>query len=1475
MAGEVAKAEAARAGVLQEFEDVSNIVRDRGESADIDLGDLTVDEAVAWEDAHNGWSSEAAEAYRARVNAATSADEVESLRVEYPSGRIPQGPEPKFSEFAGVRVLRDRATNVLDAVRKDPDVIQLLDEQQIFDAAKTLDEMNKVDDTRRVLDEAEAAVVEAKRRLEQIPSVRTFRRVARQALAGVPAARRQLDQWKAFGYEFNGAENTRSLRFSAAFEPRTKVLEPTDPNITYSPLAVVKMPASPLARGIKNSAYWVGQYIVDPTMQKINAAAQVSGSQALGRLTSKMIDLPLVGYRWNYTRAVKNSLQDSWGDTAAELRFASDTYRLQANADLSPETRAAILSEIYGGDGPVATNSPMLRRQAILDKLDSITDDGKFMLDNDYSIQSTFVRGTEDQAEALLSEYRALLDTEMKSIDDAAASFDEAYQSRQSDIRRRLLDAEYKPDDIELNQAVEVYRRMIELREKISNRIVHTDTNPYNIEYLRNLYTEAMNALRITPEHLFGKDGRSGRLGAHVDNVVLLNNAVQPLLENLIDMTDNNIIGFAQRADAEGTVFDNLDNAVGEAMEQEWLRFVRTLTGDGDGLFRRGDAGPSDTAAPVIIRAGNQQGVPKGFTRVNLPRLKTTVADGKVSAEKLVDTRQSFVIPNEFLITRKANKGKSRTVRTLTPEEGRKALETGSLNAMSDIFPNARYYSEKVSESGFTGARDNEKQVKNEHVVATSGLREHSIAMAVKSEVMNYQFRMTDQLVRQAEEQAILLPAEQVVGRPGMDSGYRALAIVRPFDDIESARAFAVARGVEKKFDEALEAGPQSINNITEANPGLSVMEIDGQQRFVVRGSIDDWAKYSGDEDLAANSIMSDYKNRVYETDDALPTRGYVFAVPNIVDEKLSLMVIQGNTYATRLLQKPLVKGPTGLFKRIVLNLRLGFIQANVVGGTGMLMMRNPSAAAKILARAIAKNGELAGDSAVAKFAGDSAAVDRQLAMEYDQNVYSQDAGVASRVKEPQSITDLRNGGSREWLKKYIWNGGYTTVAAFERMVRNAVAIDFLTSDPTFKAFMQGPEVQRYINNGEDYYGTPRPADGSNSISPFEAAADLLLDRTSPFFDAELKHRMRYNTNTVSGNYHRFAGWEQLMRNAAMPFYAWQRHSLAYTWRMAVDKPITASALYHIGQAGYNQVAEQGLPDYMRETIPLPEVIKAKLDMIPEDFRIDGSNLNPFGATTELTTALYRLVTGDTLGGKAESVFKFANPYLNMMIEDTLGVNPVTGNINWSRINDDSNGKGILGSTLDTFGNIGKSTYFGSVVKAKDVVDNAYEDDALSNMYPAIESAEEAEEILANMYTTDAEGNPVSKGLKGWSLKIPKPRTADQKNRAVDLVGAMGFKSYVLNAEVLADQSRDEFVSAMALSYYNNKKMADEASSEISRLRTWEQNRRYVEEYWAPRARQLGVDESIVQVVLMKLRSQKPKNFSSIDPNLLNMTMGG
>jgi hypothetical protein len=103
----------------------------------------------------------------------------------------------------------------------------------------------------------------------------------------------------------------------------------------------------------------------------------------------------------------------------------------------------------------------------------------------------------------------------------------------------------------------------------------------------------------------------------------------------------------------------------------------------------------------------------------------------------------------------------------------------------------------------------------------------------------------------------------------------------------------------------------------------------------------------------------------------------------------------------------------------------------------------------------------------------------------------------------------------------------------------------------------------------------------------------------------------------------------------------------------------------------------------------------------------------------------------------------------------------------------------------------------------------------------------------------------------------------------------MGFKSYVLNAEVLADQSRDEFVSAMALSYYNNKKMADEASSEISRLRTWEQNRRYVEEYWAPRARQLGVDESIVQVVLMKLRSQKPKNFSSIDPNLLNMTMGG
>jgi hypothetical protein len=493
------------------------------------------------------------------------------------------------------------------------------------------------------------------------------------------------------------------------------------------------------------------------------------------------------------------------------------------------------------------------------------------------------------------------------------------------------------------------------------------------------------------------------------------------------------------------------------------------------------------------------------------------------------------------------------------------------------------------------------------------------------------------------------------------------------------------------------------------------------------------------------------------------------------------------------------------------------------------------------------------------------------LAWEQDHNVYRQDAGIGASGKDPKNLVDVSSKSA--WVKKYIWNGGYTTVAAFERQVRNAVGVDFLTSDPIFKAFMDGPEVKAYIDNGVDHSGIVRPKDGDNAISPFEAATDILLDRNSPLFSPDLKNRMRYNTNTVSGNYHSFSPFETMLRNFAMPFYAWQRHSLSYSWRMMVDRPITANAIYKVSQQGYNQVAEQGVEEYLRQTIPVPSVLKEHLGMIPEDFRIDMGNINPYGTATSMVSSLYSVLTGDKV---AKSIFQFGNPYLNNLIKDQLGVDPVSGNIDWARLaSEDQNGAGIWGTTKGMFDKINESTVFGSAVRLRDTIDNVYAEDALSNKYAAIESKEDALKIIKNMYTTDAAGNPVSKGLTGWSLSIPEERSTEAASRSTDVAMALGFKAYLVNSENLNDQSRREDVAALALAFYNNKKMADEAVGDLNSLSNWQTKQNYVTQVWVPAARTQGVDEATIQIVLLKLQKEKPKGGKAIDPNLLMATMGG
>jgi hypothetical protein len=1320
---------------------------------------------------------------------------------------------------------RLNAESVIERLNENPELIEVLDEAQIREAAEVL----------RPIEEMNAAKVEietAQRKLDTAPTPRNFRKIARAAINGDVESIRRIEAWRAMGLEFNGAENSWSVRLGALFDERTKVLDKPESVLEASDKAIIRLPASPIVRGLKESWYWVGRKAEAAAARQI--ADPDKAATAATKIANKWIDFPRLGYRWSYTKAVQNEEIYDWGDTTSELYRARRLLEIEGAANLTAPQRQAIEAELFGGTGlRGSATAPQVQRQALYDKLRALPRDKKGV-----------VTPAARNDEALLNKkLNDLLDRELRSVDErlAAESFDEQFEAAGNDLRARIADPNYKAGDAQVDEMMDMYRRMVRQDEAIRHRLVHEDISPTTINHLRQLYAEAMNGLRLTERHLFGK---RGRLTKYTQRVLRPNRALALYLTRMVDIDDaEEIIAVAQKRDEVGTVFDDLEPSVRKQRERELVEAVRALTDDNAGIFRDGLGGAGEIGRPVIIKAKEQTAGPD-FVQFHIPRLRHTLDNGRVINGKLVDESEVFTMPKVFFAARKKGAG-APIVENATA--GRSLLETGALNGMADVYPNARFYSEKVAETGRQGIRMNEKMVKTESVIAHSAIREHSLAQAIRSQVNYFVARVERDLASLAEQQAVLIPARRVVGQDPEVSGYRVLSNVRVFDNINDARNFAKLRGVEDEFEKNAALYEQGVldpvSSTLDVPAGMGIrLKADNSTEFIVRGGVEDWAPYAINESLEQHGALAAYRDVMYSDPVDIPDHGFVLAVPNQVDKQLSVLAIEGDDFATRLLSNPMLKGSTNIFKWFVLNFNPKFIANNVIGGLTMLMIHNPAAAPKILMRAAQAVARKNGDSRMANVVREADAISRQLQYEFSHNVYRQDGGV--RSYEPASIRDLSN--KHGWFRKYVQNFGYTTISAFEDFIRKNVAIDYLRQDPTFNAFMLGDEVAEYVRRGIDWNGNVRT--GDDAITPFEAAVDLLLDRNSPFFNAELKHRMRYTTNTVSGNYHRFGPTEQLMRNFLMPFYAWQRHSLTYTYRLAVDKPITTNVLYNLGQYGYVQASNSGVPDYMMMTVPLPETIKEMFGIEEEDFRIDANALSPFATTGDMASAAVNLLTGTDMGA---NVFEFTNPYVNQVIKDTLGVDPRTGRFDFTG---EQSGKGFFNALKDTATGIGKGTYFGRAKGIYDAVEADYETDALENKYPAIDNAVD---ILKNQ----EEGEPFSE----WRLSIPEERSTirTQGNLASAIISAAGISNYRVNLDAVEENQRAEIVGAYVLNRANNAHMLEKSQEKLNGVENWRRRRDYVYEVWLPQAESQGVDPAAIQLVLAKIEDEKPDDKKS------------
>ena len=1372
-----------------------------------------------------------------------------------------------YSEYNAPSRFED-AQALLDSLERNPDLIGLVDEATIKNAANTVLERQRIVEAENVaaaarkgadiedvvlqeagetisaarkaqseaakaknaeeklraqaLSAADQEILDLEVKISQAPSARTFRRTMRSAINGDSLSQAELSRWRAMGYEFNGADKSFAVRTSALFEPRTKVLVAPSSVVEASDRAIIRLPASPIMRGLKETFFWVGRGVDKAAI----AASQKEG--VTGRVGTKFLDMPLLSYRYNYTKAIKQEAMYEWGDVASEMNRAAKLIKIDSEANLSPSMARAVEAQVVGGEGEIPLNYPAIQRQQLQDKIRS--------LPRDKNTGEIVPQARKDLANYEL-ELSKLLDSDIVDVTEAAKSFDDLFDKDLTDLRMRLADETYNADDPNLDVAVDLYRRLDKQDQAVRSRISHEDTTPESIAHLKLLYREAMSGLRLSATHLFGETGNKGRVGRYADKVLRVNTNL--LLTTLAKRNDlDSITSIAQNAEEVGTVFDTIaDGNLRTTRKQQMVDAVKAL--ERAGMFVDGMGSFGTPGRPVLVAADVNVG--NDFVAFHIPTLRHEIYDGKVLNGKIIDKNEVFVLPKVFFAAKKKGKG---AVVLESPQVGKELLYQGALNAMSNVYPKARFYSEKINDTGQRGVRQNEQMIANEGKVAESGMRQHALSRLIQSQVHYMKNRVERDLRSLAESQAVLIPAKFVNGKSAKESGYHVLHNVRPFDNATDALEFARLRGVSNEAEKALMAYADGslvpIETTMDMSSGLGVrITEDGSPEFIIRGGTHDWVSEANQENLAEHSTTAAWIAREFSDPSDIPDNGFVLALPDQAFKDLAQMTIESDNLSQRLLSSAGVRGWGNLFKFFVLNANPGFIANNVIGGMAMMLMYNPEVAPRLLSSMIQKMAR----ESIAKrinndaftlqlthFKNESEAIARSMTYETEHNIYRQDAGLLGSTKQ------------EPFLKKYVWHGGYTTVTAWEQMMRRNVGMQFLRNDAGFQSFMRGPEVAEYINNGIDWHGNVRA--GEDAITPFEAAADLLLDRGSPYFNANLKHRMRYTTNTVSGNYHNFNAAEQLMRNVVMPFYAWQRHSATFSYRMLVDKPITTNVLYNLGEQGYQQNAEQGVDEWMMGTIPVPMLIKDMFDITDDDFRIDGNALTPFGTTGEMAMAAFSLLTG---AESNSNVWNFTNPYLNQLIKDTLHVNPQNGNIDWKALQEDTKStSGILDMGKNMFTNVYKATYPYKLTEVAKYQE--YEQDALSNKYAAVDNAPD---IMKNYDPKDPEAS--------WKLSIPKMRTTEALDPAQRILTALGVKAYKMNPSTLPMSTRQDAVGAMVLQVLNEDGKKSKAEKAVASAQEWKRRFDYVMQVWVPAAEAQGIDPVQIQLVLAKIRDERPK----------------
>lgn len=1080
-------------------------------------------------------------------------------------------------------------------------------------------------------------------------SAREFARIQRAALNNDIRAELAMGELGSNGYMGinSGYAPTFVDRAAAFFEPRwtyysqADIQDPNAPRIEpILPEGVTKDPArsetiegfaslryagSPLARG--------AQKVFFKSQKAIAAKGAAEGtSKGIKTVANIVASLPLIGFNYRYSKALKTDV-NSVGTLIQRELFTHRVFEQLIDVDgehglgaISSPEQLAIMSQVSGKlYSPQMLRSIMLRNIAL----------------DDAAPGNMSVAGRE-LLEAKLAEL------ESPEFLDAYVNATKEMMEGTSERGKRLAKAR---DDFRRKMDLIHHEAGIELSDS-------------NVSDLARIYAPVINALALEPETIATALNRLGGKSPAAKRVAKLNPNLS--LFEMLDMLDlpSTSAGVILKNRIRRGEFDEVEKLIedegvtrtltrGELM-QEYDLLMKEFARARDAL----EAEPtfrSQGNAPFIV-VDNVAKHPVFGSWVVYGRvvdIKGEYLDPFTAARSEILGGPVLSFPLEIFEASKKTKIKTGMDKVkfyqakkdkksglyMPDDEFKGQLQRAAVNYAMKQFPDARDFTDKVGAENFAG-REKFDQKRNEGVIASSGFLDYHLKTQFEGHRAAVNRRFNKDIADTIENAAIpMTVANFAVSR----NEYAAVRTLKLHDDPIRAKNYA---------------DQYSLSGFSE--PGIVVpVKVNGVTRYMTRMRFVDATKMAMQETRMKELTRSEDWQRAlfeeYENIDTSDPDAIIMVVPKRLKDDLTKSYER-----SRALSNKVFSGATDIFKVFALSLNPRFVSQQVFGGAVMLMMAHPMQAGHIMARfmqyahrnmsrSMKRRFNRDIDDSMINHGDDYDIFMNRFIRDFEDNIYMQDAQESFLTRFGE------NGGRVSNAAASAANIGYTLSFALEKNLRVAIMREAAMNFPGFKAFLDSDAVAIRAQQGMPDMGYP-------TISKFNAAVDMLSDRSSPYYNPMFLREIRHSADMVSGNYRDFTTVERFVRNTLIPFYAWTRHSALYTKRLVQDRPLTANAVYNVGNYGYEQIFERGgMPDWLLESIPLPDWLENTLGLDPtKDNRVGFGSINPFGTTSKTITAIGDVAIGGGMAGP-NSAFEFTNPFINAFIEQQSGKSLLTG----------------------------------------------------------------------------------------------------------------------------------------------------------------------------------------------------------------------